>query len=139
MPCLPEIGNALGLLENDPCVVAGRGTRRLALVQDPGVRPIGYAGAATAALPIAHDIAPLRTVHIAVRVGKRHVICVDQSVMTCANNMAYLVCNGESVRRASVMSHEECFLSVRAYTRGETASTRVMDNEADNVGGFLVT
>src|SRR5262249_29928849 len=65
---LSEVGNALGLLKNDSGVVAGGGAGRLSLVGDPGVGPVGYAGAATAALFVAHDIAPLRAIHVAMGV-----------------------------------------------------------------------
>src|SRR5215467_12533778 len=94
---LSEVGNALGLLKNDSGVVAGGGAGRLSLVGDPGVGPVGYAGAATAALFVAHDIAPLRAIHVAMGVGKRSVVSVNQTVMPGTNDVRDLVGDSERV------------------------------------------
>src|SRR6516164_9571452 len=68
---LSELGNALGLLENDSGVVGSSGPGRLTLVHDPGVGKVRYARAATTAFLVAHDVAPFGSVHIPVSIGKR--------------------------------------------------------------------
>ena len=70
--------------------------------------------------------------------GKRRVVCVNQTVMPGPNNVPDLVGDGERVGGAGVVSDEKGFLLVRADARRETASTRTVDDQTDNVGTFLV-
>ena len=69
-----EIGDALGLLENDPSAVAGRRAGGLTFVHDPRVRPVRYARTPAGALVVAHSVTLFVSVDVAATMGKRELL-----------------------------------------------------------------
>src|SRR5215471_14051526 len=81
---LSEARHAFGLLEDDPGIVRGGGAGRLALVHHPRIGPIGDARAAATTFLIAHHVAPLRAVDVAVREGEWIIVAIHDTVVSGA-------------------------------------------------------
>jgi hypothetical protein len=81
--------NAFRIFENNPGAVGGSRAGRLAIVEDPWVRPEGYARAPTAPHIVAHDVSPFGAVHIAMPIGDRHVRAIGKSIMPDAQDVPY--------------------------------------------------
>src|SRR6476646_9891081 len=90
---LSELRNPLGLLENNSGVIVGSGPGRLALVHDPGVRPVGYAWAVATSFLVTHHVSPFCPVHVSMRVGKWRIVRVERTVMTRPDEVSDLVCD----------------------------------------------
>src|SRR5207302_10253163 len=80
---LAEFGYALGLLQNDARIVCGCCPSGLALVHDPGVRPVRYARTAAATFVVAHHRSPFGAVDVDMSILSRRPVSVDRAVMPC--------------------------------------------------------
>src|SRR5262245_3794019 len=88
---LPEVGNAWRFFANDAGIVLVRRASRLTLEHHRGIRPDRHPSAAAAAFLIAHDVAPLGAVDIAVTIGERGHDLVHTEIMARTDDVTDLV------------------------------------------------
>ena len=88
---LSEFRHTLGLLEDDPRVVTGKGAHGFALVCDPGIRPVGDARATTAALLVTHHVAPFGAIDVAVSKRERIFVLIHVPIVPSAEDVPNFV------------------------------------------------
>src|SRR5262245_9335257 len=135
---LPEVGERFGLFKDDAGIVVGECPGGFALIQHPGVRPVGYARAALTAFLVAHDVAPFAAVDVTVAIGKGRLIAIDQAVMSRAQDVADFVRDRDGDGGAGVVDDKEGLLRLGADAGGEAAAGVIIDDQADDIGAFLV-
>src|SRR5262245_18651901 len=109
--------NSLGLLKDNSRVVTCSRSCRLTSIQHSRVRPEWDARAASAALLVAHHVAPLGAIDVPMRIGKRRLVRVHGPVVSGAENVTNLVCERVGDGRARMMHDKERFLRVCTDTR----------------------
>ena len=135
---LPKFGNLLCQFENDPRAVCCGGTSGATLVHDPWIRPERYARATAATYIVAHDVAPLGAINVAMPIGKWRVGLIDKAIVPHSKNMSYFVGDRHGDRGARVMHHKEGFVRFRANARRKAATGGIVDDQANDVGALLV-
>src|SRR5215831_1966741 len=88
---LPEGGDARRFFGNHAGIVLLRCAGRRTLEHQLGAGPNRYSPAAAAALLVAHDVAPLGAVYIAVTVGERGHDLVYAEIMARTDDVTDLV------------------------------------------------
>src|SRR5262245_4698499 len=129
-----EPGDPFRLLQDDPGIVLGGRARWLTVIEDAGVRPVGYPQAAVAAFGITHDVAPFGAVYVAVCEGEWRIDWVGQAIVARAEDMPDFVGDGNGDGGAGIMYDKIGVLRVGCDARREPTSAGVVDNETDDVG-----
>ena len=101
-------------------------------------RPHGHARAAVAALAVAHDVAPLGAVDVAVAVGEWAHDLVHGGIVAGADEVADLMGDGIGQGGAIVMHDGKRLLGLGEDARGKAATLGVVDDEHGNVGAVFV-
>src|SRR5262249_1175998 len=125
----PERCNPSRFFHNDPGIILVGRPGRVALDQQFGARPDRQASATPATVLVAHDVAPLSTVDIAVAVGKRHCVLVYCGLMARANDVANLVRQAIRQGGAIVMHDSERVLCVGVHAGSQTATVWIINDQ----------
>jgi hypothetical protein len=119
---LAELCHPLSLFQDDSGVVGLRCAGRFALDLDCRIRPHCQARAAAAARLVAHDVAPLGAIHVAMAVREWRFSLIQGCIVTCAEDMSDLV--GHRIRqdRAGVVYNGKRFFGIRGDPRCKSAA-----------------